>query len=411
MTDVIQADQSDTYGTVSKTFHWLTALLIFAAIPLGLIAERWPYDTDAQLATKALLFSAHKTIGVTIFFVALARILWALSQPRPEPLHPDRRIETLAAATTHWLLYAALVIVPLSGWLHHAATTGFAPLWLPFGDALPFVPKSEVVADFFGAWHWVFTRVLIAAVLLHVAGALKHALWDRDRTLQRMWFGESHASGDGGHGGLLPPLAAAAIWAAAIGLGTVWGLPEGTAPATALPAEEAEPATQATAEANSWQVQEGTLNITVRQLGNEITGSFADWTADIVFDADADGAEKGDVRVEVAIPSLKLGSVTDNALGADYFNAEDYPTAVFEAPIRAAAEGDGYVADGTLRLKGNEQSVTLPFTLEIDGDSATMQGETTLDRRNYDIGGETEQNVGHPVGVSVELTATKAEGA
>lgn len=408
MADVIHPDQSDAYGTVSKTFHWLTALLIFTAIPLGLVAERWPYDTDPQLATKALLFSAHKTVGVTAFFVGLARIIWASLQPRPEPLHPERRIETLAAGTTHWLLYISLVLVPLSGWLHHAATTGFAPIWWPFGQSLPFVPKSEPVAGFFGAWHWVFTKVLIAAVLLHVAGALKHALVDRDGTLQRMWFGETYARGGGGHGRILPPVAAAAIWAAAIGLGTVWGLPDGTSRA-AVPQADLGPA-EPREEANAWAVQSGTLNLTVRQLGNEITGSFGDWTADIVFDADAEGAEKGDVRVEIAIPSVTLGSVTDNALGREYFNAQEYPAASFEAPIRAAEDGDGYVADGTLRLKGTEQPVTLPFTLDIEGDTATMQGQTTLDRRNFGIGGESEQNVGHSVGVSVELTATRAEG-
>ena len=68
-----------TYGTVTKTFHWLTALFILTIIPLGAIANRLPYETDAQLALKAQLFSLHKTLGVIIFIVALARIIWALT--------------------------------------------------------------------------------------------------------------------------------------------------------------------------------------------------------------------------------------------------------------------------------------------------------------------------------------------
>lgn len=57
----------DRYGSVTKTFHWLIALLILTLIPLGLIANDMAYDTAEQLATKAWLFSLHKTLGITVF--------------------------------------------------------------------------------------------------------------------------------------------------------------------------------------------------------------------------------------------------------------------------------------------------------------------------------------------------------
>lgn len=181
-----RTNTAQSYGSVTKTFHWLTALLILTAFPLGLIANGYPFDTADQLATKALLFSAHKTVGITAFWVAFARILWALPQKKPQPLHPERRLEHFAAETTHWMLYGAMMMVPLSGWLHHAATTGFAPIWWPFGQSLPGVPKSAALADVFAAWHWLFTKLLGLAVLLHIAGALKHHVMDRDDTLRRM---------------------------------------------------------------------------------------------------------------------------------------------------------------------------------------------------------------------------------
>ena len=125
------------YGGVAKTFHWLTALLILTLIVLGLVAEDLPYATDAELARKAWLFSLHKTLGVLVFFVALARILWAVSQPRPGLLNADKRAESFLAELVHWLLYGALVIVPLSGWIGHAAASGFAPIWWPLGQSVP----------------------------------------------------------------------------------------------------------------------------------------------------------------------------------------------------------------------------------------------------------------------------------
>lgn len=80
------------YGGVTKSFHWLTALMILTLIGLGLYADL-PTATDAELAHKAWTFSLHKTLGVATFFVALARILWALSQLKPGLLHADRRAE------------------------------------------------------------------------------------------------------------------------------------------------------------------------------------------------------------------------------------------------------------------------------------------------------------------------------
>ena len=71
------------YGAVTKTFHWLTALLIIVLIPLGLIAESLAHriETGSLVADQALvtrtafLFSLHKTLGVAVFFVALFRII------------------------------------------------------------------------------------------------------------------------------------------------------------------------------------------------------------------------------------------------------------------------------------------------------------------------------------------------
>ncbi len=178
------------YGSVTKTFHWLTALLILSAIPLGLIATDLAHRIEAGetdlVARTTLLFSLHKTIGIAAFLTALGRILWALSQPRPGLLHGERRAEATLAGTVHWLLYGAMLITPLSGWVHHAATTGFAPIWWPLGQTLPFVPQSAAVADAATTVHFLASRVLILSILLHVAGALKHHVIDRDDTLRRM---------------------------------------------------------------------------------------------------------------------------------------------------------------------------------------------------------------------------------
>ncbi len=392
-----------TYGTVTRSFHWLTALLILTAIPLGVYANRLPWDTGEALAWKAQVFSIHKTVGVATFAVAALRILWALTQRKPAPVHPERRAETLAAEVTHWALYAALVVVPLSGWITHAAAEGFAPILWPFGQSLPLVPKSHGWEAGAAAVHWVFTKVLVVALLLHIAGTLKHAFVDRDATLSRMAFGPTDLRGiDGRARHRHAPAIVAALALYLAGFGLAWAI---------VPAETDRPSAPvlAQAEGGGWQVQEGTLSITVQQFGSEVTGSFADWTADIDFDPDAPGDTLGRVTVEVAIASLTLGSVTDQAMGAEYFDAEGFPVATFTADIRA--DGDAYVADGTLTLRGETVPLALPFILAIEGDTARMEGEAILDRMSWSIGASQTDpgTLGLDVRVDVGLQATRPE--
>jgi cytochrome b561/polyisoprenoid-binding protein YceI len=398
------ANTTTGYGAVARGFHWLTALLILTAIPLGLIANAIPLDSDVAVAQKTLLFSIHKTVGVAVFFVALGRILWALTQPHPAPLHPDRKVETFLASTVHWTLYASLVLVPLSGWLHHAATTGFAPIWWPFGQSLPFVPVDYRVAEFFASWHWVFTKVLVAALILHVAGALKHAVVDRDSTLARMVSGRGEAVPSAPARSRAPVTAAVALWLAAIAAGSALGWPHAEAAGEDLAADA--PA----AAAAPWTIEEGTLSISVRQMNTDITGSFADWAATVDFDPQSGDPIKGSVEATIAVDSLTLGSVTAQAIGPDFLDAANNPLATFSAIITEHPNGDGYLAMGTLSLRGVEMPVELPFTFRPEGDLATVRAETTLDRRDFGIGQNLadESSLGFSVNVVIELTARRS---
>lgn len=380
------------YGSVAKVFHWLTALLILTAIPLGVVSQNMPFATSEELAAKAQLFSIHKTVGVMAFFVAVLRILWALVQTKPAGLHPDRRLETFAAETVHWALYISLALVPLSGWLHHAATEGFAPILWPFGQSLPFVPKDPDLAEVFGTMHWLFTKVLLASIILHVAGALKHVVIDRDATLRRMWFGQTDVVAPDAPHPLTPALAAIAIWVGAIGVGfALANRPEGTdAPLASV--------------ASEWRVTEGDLTFSVVQMGAEVEGRFDDWTAVISFSPETG---TGTVTTQIAVTSLTLGSVTDQALGPEFFDASAHPAAIFTADIRP--HEDDYIADGTLTLRGIEVPVLMPFTLSLEGETATMEGSVTLDRRRFEMGASyaDESQVGFVVNVTIALTATR----
>ncbi|MEP3345285.1 MAG: cytochrome b/b6 domain-containing protein [Litoreibacter sp.] len=410
----MRANSTTTYGSVTKSFHWLTALLVISMIPLGIYANGLPFDTGEALAHKAQMFSVHKTLGVFIFFTALARIIWAVSNPKPALLNADKKMESLLAEIVHWSLYAALVLVPLTGWVHHASTTGFAPIWWPFGQDLPFVPKNEVLAHNSASLHIIFERVLAVSIVLHVLGALKHHFVDKDITLKRMLPGTTEPDSiPPQHRSFTPIFGAIGAYLLALLVGASLGL-------FSAPAHDhsdghhdhdhdhGHETVQEAVVDSGWAVQDGTLSITVRQFGADVTGSFAEWTAAINFDESADEDGKyGDVEVQIAIASLTLGSITGQAIGPEFLDAATHDTATFKADI--LADGDGYTANGTLTLAGTTSPVNLPFTLQIDGDTATMQAQSSLDRKDFKVGESYpgEGSVSFAVGVGVELTATR----
>ncbi|WP_435258792.1 cytochrome b/b6 domain-containing protein [Thioclava sp. FR2] len=391
------------FGWVARLFHWLTALLILTAIPLGLYANSLPFDTSEALSWKAQVFSVHKTLGIAAFFLALGRILWAVTGERPAPLHPDRKAEMFVAHLVHWLLYLSMLIVPLSGWIHHAAVTGFAPILWPFGQDLPLVPKSEALGEAAAAMHWLFTKLLAVSIILHVAGALKHHVIDKDATLRRMTRGERAPH----HPVLTTPTFLSAILALVLYAGAAAAV-VATAPRTdeIAAAPLTQPAEQSTA--GNWQVTDGSLAFAVKQMGQTVNGSFGNWSAEISFDETPVDGRNGQVTVQIDTGSLTLGSVTDQAKGNDFFNVTSFPQAIFSAEI--LPEGGDYIAKGTLTLRGIEQPVDLPFTLTVEGNTATMSGQVTLDRRAFEMGKAyaDESNVGFAVVVDVNLTATRS---
>ncbi len=394
-----------TYGLVAQTLHWAVAALILTLIPLGIYMDELPASSVAEVTHKSWFYSLHKTLGIAVFVLAILRVGWALVQPHPKPLNADRPLENLAAQTVHWVLYGAIIAMPLSGWLHHSALEGFAPIWWPLPQDIPLVPKNPHLAEIFGAVHFFTVILLGLCLVLHIGGALKHTLIDRDGTLARMipfrTVNVPDDLSDPGYRRLPVTLAIAAF--AAVGLAAVSVTGRSNSP-TAISGNPGVPSA-------GWQVdrQSSRLDIQIIQSGAPVTGQFADWNATIDFDPDDLASAK--VAVEIVIASLTIGAVTDRALSADFLNVERYPTARFVSSDFVNTGPESYEARGQLQLAGQSRPLMLPFTLKIEDGRAFMEGSVALKRLDYDIGREgfeTDQMVGFDVEVLVVLEAEKA---
>ena len=159
--------------------HWIIALLIILAWPLGIYMHDLPLSP-----TRLKLFNWHKWAGVVILALSALRLLWRLTH-RPPPALPMPRWQSRAAHATHLGLYALFFAVPLVGWAYSSAS-GFPVVafgLLPLPD---FVPVDRSLAGVLKQMHGVLAFSLAGLVALHVAGALKHQFVERDGLLLRM---------------------------------------------------------------------------------------------------------------------------------------------------------------------------------------------------------------------------------
>jgi len=172
------------YSTTAIVLHWLMAMLIFAAFPLGLYMVDLPLSPD-----KLKLYSYHKWIGVSVFLLVAIRLGWRLTHTPPALPDGIAAWQRRASAVVHGLLYLLMIAIPLSGWLMSSAK-GFQTVWfgvLPLPDL---IGKNRELGELLAEVHEALNFTLLALVILHVGAALKHHFVERQPFLQRMGLGK-----------------------------------------------------------------------------------------------------------------------------------------------------------------------------------------------------------------------------
>ncbi|USI72916.1 cytochrome b [Sphingomonas morindae] len=172
------------YGAVAMAFHWVIAVLVLANLTIGLLHESLLRGT----------IPLHKALGFVILVLTVARVAWRLVH-RPPPLPAGAR-ERVLARGVHGLLYALMLLLPLTGWIFTSTGPRGGPFWIG-GLAVPALPLGPL------AWlggptheaHEIMGWAMLALVALHLAGAARHGLVLRDGVLHRMLPGRFAAPG------------------------------------------------------------------------------------------------------------------------------------------------------------------------------------------------------------------------
>jgi cytochrome b561 len=169
------------YTNTAVALHWLIVLAIVAAATVG-----WYMAGLSFSPQKLKLYSWHKWIGVTIFLLAIARVLWRLTHPAPALPPAMPRWQRGAALATHVALYVLVLIIPLSGWLMSSAL-GVKTVYLGLIPLPDLLAKNKELGEALKSVHVALNWALAAVVLVHAGAALKHHFVERDDVLHRMF--------------------------------------------------------------------------------------------------------------------------------------------------------------------------------------------------------------------------------
>jgi cytochrome b561 len=189
------------YTKTAVVLHWLIAIGIFSMFALGWFMSGLPKEAPKQTAydlfnwglytwqmaepvsPRTFYYNLHKSLGVTLLAIIAIRILWRITHKPPAYLSTLKAWEKKLATGTHHLLYMLMIALPVSG-LVMSAYSKYGVKW--FG--IPFIKglDNNAMREFYLNIHVALGWVVLLFVILHIAGALKHKLIDKDETLKRM---------------------------------------------------------------------------------------------------------------------------------------------------------------------------------------------------------------------------------
>jgi cytochrome b561 len=170
------------YAPALRLLHWLMALVIFAALGLGIVAINMVPHTPERVA----LLAVHKSFGVTALALVCLRVILRLALGAPPYRVALSAWVSRAAHLGHFALYALMFVLPISGYLHSsAAGSGFK--WFGLFPVPLLVGRDHLLDVKAGGAHYVFAWTIGVVLVAHLGAVVWHRFVKKDGVLERMW--------------------------------------------------------------------------------------------------------------------------------------------------------------------------------------------------------------------------------
>lgn len=168
-----------TYSSGSKFFHWLIAVIVISMLSGSFFLN----DLPEQYQSIAYLY--HKSFGLTVLFLMCARFLWIQYTGKPNLPRTVKQWEKILSRLVQYSFYILLICMPLSGWVLSVAENRVPSYFGLFQMPLP-IAANKALSKLMDQSHKTIAWILIALLVLHIAGALKHHFFDKDDVLKKM---------------------------------------------------------------------------------------------------------------------------------------------------------------------------------------------------------------------------------
>lgn len=168
------------YPLFSRVLHWLLAVLLMGMVTLGYYMK-----SLSMSPTKFQLYSWHKWTGICILALVVLRLLWRWTHRLPSMPDSMSSGSIWAAKFGHFLLYALMLAIPLTGWLMSSAK-GIPTVMFGLYPLPDLIAKDKELGNTLVNIHIWLNYCLISMVVLHVLAALKHQFIDRDGLFSRV---------------------------------------------------------------------------------------------------------------------------------------------------------------------------------------------------------------------------------
>ena len=173
------------YGALTKIFHWSIAALFALQYVSAAIMLRTSDGLTTFGVTQDSYYNWHKSLGLVALAVTVARLLNRRAGALPPWAPSLTKVEKLIIHRAEQLLYAAMLVMPLSGFVYVMAggfgVRLFGVVDLP--NAIGAVPWLAAMAKWV---HVASAKLLLLPLGAHLGLVLGHHFGLRDRIINRM---------------------------------------------------------------------------------------------------------------------------------------------------------------------------------------------------------------------------------
>lgn len=167
------------YNRVARVLHWTIGTLIVLNIVGGIVHE--------PLGKIFPVMPLHKSVGFVVLFLSLFRLAWRLTHPAPPLPGTMPRWEKAAAHGLHWIFYALMIVMPMTGWAFSSAGDRPLQFFGLFDIPKLAVAKGSGLAQGTHNAHVLFGYLWAVLLVGHVGAALRHQYLLKDGVMNRMW--------------------------------------------------------------------------------------------------------------------------------------------------------------------------------------------------------------------------------